>query len=508
MKHYYNRTRIMALLLCALFLLSGCDDMADERDNLPSMIENEEEENKQEKPTLPEVLSLPYNSEQPMDPLTCPDGMHQVIGSLVYEGLFRLDQKFQPQPLLCKSYQYDAASLTYSFTLRSGVTFSDGTPLTGQDVKATLDRAQETDRYRSRLSGVKKITAAGDTVLVQLSAPNNGFPALLEIPIVKSGTEQTKTPIGTGPYLFSDNDCLVANQTWWQGNKQPTDRIELVESVDRDTMLYRFTSRDVQLITVDFTGEEPFTAAGDICFQDTDTTILQYIGCNIHHAPLDNAAFRNALWMGFNRATVIDAFLSGHGKAAQFPLSPACDLYPKELEQKYSIEAFTKALKKSEYTPGRTMTLVVNQENTFKVSVANYVAQTLTAAGIPVEVRPLPWEDYLSALKRGAFDFYYGEVKLSADWNLAPLLATGGSLNYGGWSDPNTDALLTAYAAASDREQAMKALCLHLKNQAPILPVCFKSTSVLTQAEVIEGLTPTSHEPFFDLKNSAVHLKK
>ena len=54
----------------------------------------------------------------------------------------------------------------------------------------------------------------------------------------------------------------------------------------------------------------------------------------------------------------------------------------------------------------------------------------------------------------------------------------------------------------------MRALCAHLKDQAPILPVCFKSTSVLTQAKVVEGLAPTAAEPFYALGQCAIHLKE
>lgn len=52
------------------------------------------------------------------------------------------------------------------------------------------------------------------------------------------------------------------------------------------------------------------------------------------------------------------------------------------------------------------------------------------------------------------FDLYYGEVRLTADWNLAPLLATGGRLNYGGWSDARCDQLLEAPARTGTRSCA------------------------------------------------------
>ena len=127
-------------------------------------------------------------------------------------------------------------------------------------------------------------------------------------------------------------------------------------------------------------------------------------------------------------------------------------------------------------------------------------------ARIPVEVRVLPWEEYASALSAGEFDLYYGEVRLTADWNLGSLLEPYGALNYSHWSDPDASRLLAEYAGAEDRAAAMRALCVRLKSQAPILPVCFKSTSVLTQANVVEGLAPTAAEPLYALEQCLIHL--
>ena len=333
---------------------------------------------------------------------------------------------------------------------------------------------------------------------------------MLDIPIVKSGTHQNTAPTGTGPYLFSDADgtaYLVANQSWWRGGGQPVDRILLTEAADWDTMLYRFTTHDVQLITADLTGISPINATGNTSYLDANTTILQYLGCNTARAPLDNAAFRKALASGFNRTYIVSAFLSGHGTAAQFPVSPVSSLYPSALEERYSRDSFTAALAASGYTSGRTLSLLVNQENSFKVSVAQYLADTFSSAGVPVEVNALPWEEYTAALAAGNFDLYYGEVRLTADWNLTSLLGSGGSLNYGHWSDPQMDQLLSAYASAADRASAMQNLCAYLRNQAPILPICFKFTSVLMQNDVVEGLTPTMMEPFYNLTDCTIHLQ-
>lgn len=509
MKHRILKT--LAAFLLPTLLLSGClqggETMPPEASQL---IESEEAvQSTGARPILPELFSLPYAPDLTLDPVTCVDGMQQVVASLLCEGLFRLGPDLEPIPCLCSGYTYDPDTYTYHLQLRERVTFSNGSPLTAEDVKATLQRARSSERYGSRLAQVSSIsvTESGD-LAITLTGPNSGFPALLDIPIVKAGTETA--PIGTGPYLFSAEQSgayLIANQTWWRGSNQPTDRIALIEASDQETMLYRFTSHDVQLITTDLIGTNPISATGSIAYQDANTTVLQYIGINVTQEPLNHAAFRQALNLGIPRDNLVSALLSGHGQPASLPVSPVSPLYPEGHEVHYSVSDFAAALADCGYTADRTLTLLVNQENSFKVSVANEIAAGFSDAGVPVSVRTLPWDAYMAALTAGEFDLYYGEVKLTADWNLTPLLGTGGALNYGGWTDPLTDQLLANFSAADDRATAMTRLCDRFQTQAPILPICFKSSSVLMQSDVLEGLTPTMAEPFYNLTDCAIHLR-
>ena len=160
-----------------------------------------------------------------------------------------------------------------------------------------------------------------------------------------------------------------------------------------------------------------------------------------------------------------------------------------------------------ESRPTRTLRLLVNEENSFKLSVAREIAASFSAAGIDMTVTALPWADYTVALAAGSFDLYYGEVRLTADWNLAPLLATGGRLNYGGWSDARCDQLLEAARSALDQKAALSTLCRYLQLQTPILPVCFKSVSVLYAANTVSGLSPTAAEPFYELQDITIQLR-
>ena len=360
MKRY--ALRLLCLLSAMAFLLSGCWTEAPV-ESVNGLLGEEEAEEEAEV-ILPAAFTLPYQPDQTLDPITCGDGMQQVVGSLLYEGLFRLDHQLEPQPFLCQSYSYDPATLTYHLTLRTDVTFSDGSPLTAADVSASLWRAKASQRYGSRLADVSAISAGDGTLSITLSSPDTGFPALLDIPIVKSGTEGNLVPTGTGPYAYtsdSSGSYLTARTDWWCGSGQPVDRIDLSAVQDQDAMLYQFTSHEVQLITADLTGTDSITATGNISFEDADTTVLQYIGFNTRRAVFQNPAVRRALGLGINRATLASAILSGHAEETQFPISPVSVLYPEGLEEAYSYDSFSSAMSAAGCSTGaaRTVTLLV-----------------------------------------------------------------------------------------------------------------------------------------------------
>ena len=132
------KKRLLALLLAMLSLLSltGCGEWEDPaQDGLyETLAEYYGKTDKQDESPALTSFSLPYLVGETADPITCTDGTQQTLGLLLYEGLFALDPSFNPQPMLAESYTYDVSRYTYAITLRSGVTFSDGTALTAWDV--------------------------------------------------------------------------------------------------------------------------------------------------------------------------------------------------------------------------------------------------------------------------------------------------------------------------------------------------------------------------------------
>ena len=203
--------------------------------------------------TAPLEFALPM-SEGSLHPLLSTDKVNLTLGGLIWEGLFALDRTFTPQPVLCQSYSVSEDGLTWSFQLRSGVTFSDGTPLTAEEAATSLNLARSAQsRFAGRLSGVRSVAAEEGAVTVVLSAPNGALPALLDIPIVKGDGD---APLGTGPYVLEGGEAprLATRSGWWQNKSLPVDAIPLRSIREADDLIYAFDTGDVSLVTADLTG--------------------------------------------------------------------------------------------------------------------------------------------------------------------------------------------------------------------------------------------------------------
>ena len=505
-----RRLTALALALVLALSLTGCWEAEPEPDDFwNDDLSSPSEEEPRREPAQISGFTLPYLSGQTFDPVTCIDGVQQTVGALLYEPLFTLDASFTPQPVLCEHSSCDAQALTWTFALRSAV-FSDGTALTANDVLAAYRRAAESARYGARFANVASMKAQdAHTLIVTLTQANGSFPALLDIPIVKAGTESDLVPLGTGPYVYTtaaDGSAALTINAARHGSPLPLERIALAAVKDNDTALSRFASRSVHFLCLDPTGTGARTVGGAVESTDVPTAAMQYLGFNLSRTPLNDAAVRRAMSGVIDRGTLVSSLLSGHGTAAQLPIAPQDADYPKTYEYRTTAEEYAAALEAAGVTAARprSLTLLVNEENAFKRAVAESLCAQLTTAALTVTVRELPWEDYVAALQGGDFDLYLGEVRLTADWDAGVLLDAGGALNYGGFVSEQLSGLNDAFLLGGNAstERYVKGFA----EETPFAPLLFKSKTVLTPSGLVDGMTPTASDPFYGFADWSFHL--
>lgn len=503
--------RLLVLLLCIALTGCGVENLGETTD--PGWEEYQQgEQVEEEKPVYPSEFSLAYHKDHTLDPITCGEGIQQDVASLIYEPLFRLDEQFEPVGVLCESAEWDETGLVCTLRIRQGVLFSDGSELKASDVAATLQRAMTAPRYAYRLRNVSAVNYSNRnmTVTITLLGKNSAFLSLLDIPVVKKGTEDWMVPVGTGPYqhVVTDEGALLAvNSTWWQQRTLPVDTITLVHAKDADTATHLFTSDRVQLLTLDPTDGRS-AVSGSKVETERPTTQLHFIGFNTARGVFSDRAARAAFSAGIPRNVLVDAFLSDHALAAEFPISPLSSLYPKDSENAYDRNAFLSAVATAGYDTGesRELILLVNEEDSFRLNNAEYIAQTLSVLDWKITVRALPFTEYLVALQQGDFDLYYGQVRLSADWDLTDLIGTGGTMNYGGFADVQMDQYLQEFREATDRRMAAEFLCDYYLQTTPIAAICFQNYIIMTHPEVVEGIKTAPGNTFYCLEDWTIRI--
>lgn len=450
-------------------------------------------------------FSLPYQSGASLHPITGNNRTNQVLSSLVYQGLFELDNTFTPSGVLCSGSSVSPDSLTWTFTL-GDARFSDGSALTAGDVVSSLELARTSELYAARLADVERISAqGGDTVVITLSQPNGNLPALLDIPVIRA-TDDGSMPLGTGPYAFAEDSGAFRLVRRDGAPSTAPQEIPLFAVEAADDLIYAFDAGEISLVTSDLTGSNALGFSSGYEAFDYPTTTMLYVGFQNSRGYCRDARVRQALSLAFDRATVTGSLLAGHAQSTGLPFSPHSPLYSTDHESSffYDPDRAASMLSDAGYnTAAMSLTFIVNTDNPFKLSVAEYLTESLTRLGISVELKKLAWADYTTALNQGNFDLYLGEVALTADFDLTHLLAQNGSLNFGGCGSGEGDALLEALRSANG-EAAAPADTAFLDwfcDEVPVAPLCFKEHSVLIRWQAVSGLAPTRQNPFYHLES-------
>ncbi|MDR2501915.1 MAG: ABC transporter substrate-binding protein [Oscillospiraceae bacterium] len=530
----------LALMLTLALLLSSCERMRvllGVKD-LPAVSAPPISSNQTDAPPTadavlpPEVVqqtgdgrfSLRYHPARALNPITGMNSDNMIIASIMYEGLFRLNADFTVTNVLCESFETTDGK-TFIFHIRENIAMSDGSTLDAHDVVFSLTQARSSEKYLGRLRYVSEITDTDRlTVRVTLSKTNYSFPRLLDIPIIKYGYTGA-TPPGTGPFRYVEQDgerLLIKMRDYRDGVADGVDAVYLVECGDKEQW-EMFTDLKIDLLSFDPNGSFDVTLRRDHETRYYDTTVLQYIGFNPRGAAISDVRFRQAVSLSANRGDITERILSHRARSAYSAISPAYDLYdeawsaPSAEDPRAEISRIFMEIGLVdsdedddtwlEYPTDGTLTsfvlsFIVSDENPTRVEAAKSIADTLRHMGIDVKFEPLPFSQFKSRLEAGSFDLYYGEARLSADFDLSPLLNQNGALNYGHIGGGESDgAISDMLGAQSDfsRKNAARALCALVTDGVPFAPVCYKQYAVYTGRGAIRDMTLSPSGVFCDL---------
>lgn len=521
------------LLVLAFLLLAGCSGAAEEAeaegDYVEGTIAGEELGTTY---AADDVFSLNSCAAAGFNPYTTKNSDNRLLDGLVYENLFEVDDDFNLSSRIVTKWESVEDGAYWYFTIDTSIEMHDGETLTAQDVSYSLQRAIASSRYSGRFSYVWGVSASnGDTVSVTLSAPNQQFPYLLTIPVIKHGSISENTPAGTGPYRFSEDlSRLEAFQGYPDWKNLPVDTIGLKEYDSIEDTITAYEDSYIDLVVNDPSGITNLGYGGSNETRYFVVNNMHYLAFNMDSEVNDfihYGNYRYALQYAVDRETAAKTYMQGSAVAAALPISPNSPLFNEELASDFNFDLDRCLLilnnsgvkdydddGKLEYMitgiPMEiSLDLIVCSEASGKADVAKKFAADLASIGVTVNVRELSWDDYIAALQEGDFDIYYGEVKLTADFSLTRLLTEEGDLNYCGIDDPTYGDYISQYLAAGDdmRQTCCDIMLHYITETAPMISICFERQEVITHRNIVSGLNPSQYNVFFGLGEWAVNIE-
>jgi peptide/nickel transport system substrate-binding protein len=425
----------------------------------------------------------------------------------VFDGLTRPDKKLRPSPSLAESWEVSPDGLSYTFKLRKGVKFQDGSPFTAQDVKFTWELIAHPDNkagaqiagyfgniegaaaYRagsaSSISGIT--TPDENTVQVKLSTPYGPFLAVSAFqPILPRsvygsikpedlGKDKTaRSPVGTGPFKLTDwraNDQMVytANADYW-GGKPRVDRLILKTVADSSTLpaLLRSGAVDVVGMTTSLPSLEFQSFSDDKTFTVREMAggWNRYVEFNLVNPLFQDVKVRQALNYAVDRKAIVDGLYLGHARIVNGPIHPESWAYSEPKTQYgYDPEKARSLLAEAGWTPGADGILTKDGQP-FSFTLLTYpefakdyplaLQDNWRKVGVDAKLQPMEFAAIFAPLYlTGKFDAFAFQMPIGTYSDPSyPLNGYFGSaLNRNKYNNPKVDALIKEAADTADEGQ-------------------------------------------------------
>ncbi len=366
-------------------------------------------------------LTVGLQLEPPhLDPTSAAAGaIDQVVYSNVFEGLTRFGPDGSVNPGLAESWEISDDGLTYTFNLRSGVAFHDGTTMDADDVVFSLDRArgeESVNAQKALFGGIESVEAVdANTVKVTLSAANGSFLFNMAwgdaVIVAPESIETIKTnPVGTGAFKFSnwvqgDEIELVRNDSYWGDAaaletatfkfiSDPTAAFASVMAEDVDVFYNYPAPENLPQFEAD--------ARFKVLFGSTEGETI--LSTNNKMPPFDDVRVRQAVAHAIDRQAIIDGAMFGLGTPIGTHFAPHNpDYIDLTGNSNYDPDKARALLAEAGYADGFTTTLKLPPPS-YARRGGEIIAAQLRAVGIDTEISNLEWAQWLEQVFRG-YDF-------------------------------------------------------------------------------------------------------
>ncbi|WP_108248820.1 ABC transporter substrate-binding protein [Planctomonas deserti] len=325
-------------------------------------------------------------------------GVTEAFTGNVYEGLFRITDDAEVEPLLAATTDVSEDGLDYTFTLQDAE-FHSGDPVTAQDVKYSLDRfisEQSIAARKRQLSVIESVTAVDDsTVAVRLKSPSISFTYNLGYVWIVNDTagDLTAAEDGSGPYTLTDyrkgdSISLEPFDGYW-GDAPANGGVVYQYYADPTALDNALLTGAVDLVTGQSTPDAlpQFSDENSFTIIEGTSTTKNLLAFNDRVAPFDNVSVRKAIYSAIDREKLLDSIWDGRGELVGSMVPPSEPWYIDLVDENpYDPELAESLLAEAGYADGFSFT-IDTPDSGVQSTVAEFLKSELAKVGITVDIR-------------------------------------------------------------------------------------------------------------------------
>lgn len=417
-----------------------------------------------------------------LDPHDITDNQSESISQMLYDRLVKFDEKLNIVPDLAEKWEVSPDGKTWTFTVRTGVKFHDGTDFDAVAAKKSFDRVLDPNlnlKRRSLFSMIKEIQAPdARTITFTTNEPFGAFLATLahsSAAVVsptaadKLGKDFGKNPVGTGAYKFVDwkkDEALTIERFdgYW-GTKALTKRIVYKPIKETASRVVALQTGETDIIShVPATDLKRFTSDSAYSVLTVMSNGQRQFRFNFAKPVWKDPKVRQAVSYAIDRKAIVQGVMGGQGQPSVGPLSPVTWGAPNFGEIAYDPDKAKKLLAEAGYPNGFSIKITTTPRYEMGVELAEALGAQLAKVGIQSKLEVLEWGVFvqgLSGKKPSELDWDLfimgaGPSTGDADWGLRPIFTTHptNENNYGFYSNKEFDDLI--FAAMRETDQAKR----------------------------------------------------
>lgn len=314
----------------------------------------------------------------------------------VFEGLVKPTTDGDVTPAVASDYTISDDAKTYTFTLRDGITFQDGNPVTVEDIKYSLERSAEMDGESSALSAISAINIVDDkTIELTLSEANSEFIYNLSVAILEQANDanQATNPIGTGPFKitnFAEGQYLEMERYdgYWNKELDCIQHAKFKFIADAQSAFVELQGGTIDMLQ--YLTNDQVAALGTENYNIVESTMMLVHGLFLNNAyePLKDVRVRQALNYAVDRDAINEFLFGGKSKIIQthgYPTITAWYNADTEGTYTYDVDKAKELLAEAGYADGFDLDFYCQTGQTYE-EVATILQAQLADVGINLNV--------------------------------------------------------------------------------------------------------------------------